>query len=147
MVPGTAALEGYPPDVHLLRRLLTGSGRLPPDLRAELVAEQPLLLEEGLPGSITLRHYRAPGQRAGWKKRAISGAIAVTPHRLVVGVGGRKNVDIPLTHPRRSALTVVAETPDRVCIAYDAGAFDDTRSGQVEVRLRTPQAPRIAALL
>lgn len=133
--------------MNLLRRLLTGSGRLPAELRAELEEDEPVLLEEGLAGSITLRHYRAPGKRASWKKRAISGAIAVTRHRLVVWAGGERHIDIPLADPRRSAIDVVAETPERVCFAYDAGAFDDRRAGQVEVRLRTPQAARIAELL
>jgi hypothetical protein len=133
--------------VRSRRRLRTGSGRLPDDLRAELLKEEPLLLEEGLAGSLTLRHFRAPRERASWEKRGISGAIVVTPHRLLVWAGGGKNIDIPLAHPLRSSIKVVAEKSDRVCFAYDLGTFNHDRSGQVEVRFRTRHAARIVELL
>jgi hypothetical protein len=42
---------------------------------------------------------------------------------------------------------VRADRPDRVSFAYDAGATNPNRSGQVEVRLRTAQAERIARML
>jgi hypothetical protein len=54
---------------------------------------------------------------------------------------------VSLSHPLRSSINVVAETPQRVCFAYDAGAFNDACAGQVEVRLRTPHATRVAELL
>ena len=130
-----------------LRRLLFGSGRLPDDLRAELAREDLVVLEEGLMGSITLRHYRAPGKRSSWKKQAVSGAIAVTAHRLVVWAGGAKNIDIPRTDPSRTAITITTDRPDRICFAYDAARFDPSRSGQVEVRFRTTRAPQILRAL
>jgi hypothetical protein len=40
-------------------RLLLGSGRLPAQIRAELAHDDVVLLEEGLVGSVTRRHYRA----------------------------------------------------------------------------------------
>jgi hypothetical protein len=69
--------------VNPLRRALLGSGRLPEELRATLNAEGLVLLDEELTGSITYRNYRAPGQYSSWKKEPTSGAIAVTPNRLV----------------------------------------------------------------
>jgi hypothetical protein len=126
-----------------LRRLLFGSGRLPDDLRAELTGEGLVVLDEGLTGSITLRHYRAPGQRSAWKRHAVSGAIAVTGRRLVVWAGRGKNIDVPLDGALRSAVEVTSERPDRICFAYDAGRFNPSRSGRIEVRLRTTQAPQI----
>jgi hypothetical protein len=126
---------------------MLGSGRLPDDLRAALTAEGPLFLEEGLPGSITYRNYRAPGQRASLRKDATSGAIAVTPRRLVVWAGRGKNIDVPLDHPLRTAVQVTVAEPDRICFAYDASRFSTERSGTVEVRLRTRQAAQVASLL
>jgi hypothetical protein len=130
-----------------LLRLLLGSGRLPDDLRSELTAEGLVLLEEGLSGSITLRHYRAPGRRANWKKQAVAGAIAVTRQRLVVWAGRGKNIDVPLTPLYRDVIEVTSEQPDQVCFAYDAGRFDPSRSGRIEVRLRTAGAPQVLQAL
>lgn len=130
-----------------LRRLLLGSGRLPDELRTALAAEGVRLLDEGLPGSVTYRHYRAPGRRSNWRKEATSGAIAVSARRLVVWAERHRHIDVPLDHPLRDAIEVDVERPDRILFAYDAGAFDSARSGRVEVRLRTAQAGRIAELL
>jgi hypothetical protein len=128
-------------------RLFLGSGRLSDQLRAELAAEDLLLLEEGLTGSITLRRYRAPGQRAWFAKQAILGAIVITSGRLVVWVGRSKNIDVPLTHPWFGAIQVTVDRPDRVRFAYDAGRFSASRSGVVTVRLRTAQAQHVVELL
>jgi len=133
--------------VNPLRRALTGSGELPAPLRAELDAEGLLLLEETLPGSITFRHYRAPGRRDSLRKVAISGAIAVTAGRLVVCVRASKHIDVSRSGPLWSAIEVAVDKPGRVCFAYDAAAFSTERSGRVEVRLCTEQAARVVELL
>jgi hypothetical protein len=39
------------------------------------------------------------------------------------------------------------DPPGRVSFAYDAGAFGSSRSGHVEMRLRTQHAARIIELL
>jgi hypothetical protein len=127
-----------------------GSGRVPDQLRARWTSEGLLLLEEGLPGSITRRNWRTPGEYASWEKAPTSGAIVVTRQRLAVCMGQRvsKYVDMPLTHPLRQHLEVVAESQDRILFAWEASVFDktNTRSGREELRLRTDQAERIAAL-
>ena len=71
----------------LLRRARLASGRLPVELRSSISAEELLVLAEGLPGSVTCRHYRAPGQYASWRKDPAAGTIAVTDRRLVVWAG------------------------------------------------------------
>ncbi|MDT3440290.1 MULTISPECIES: hypothetical protein [unclassified Pseudofrankia] len=133
--------------MNALRRMLFGAGQLPADLRATLEAEGLVLLEEGLTGSITYRNYRAPGQRSSWRKEAVSGAIAVSAGRLVVWAGRGKHIDVPLASPFLTAIDIGVEPPDRVRFAYDAGKFNPTRSGTVEVRLRTPRATHVAELL
>lgn len=132
----------------MLRMLFgLGSGRLPEQLRAELAAEGLVLLEEELIGSVTYRRYRAPGEWASWRKEAAAGAIAVTAGRLVVWAGRMRHIDVPLAHPVRATIEVVVDRPDRVCFAYEAGTTNSSRSGRVEVRLRTAQAGRVAQLL
>jgi hypothetical protein len=133
--------------VGLFRRVLVGSGQLPADLRAAVAAEERLVLEEGLAGSVTYRNFRAPGQFAAWRKNAVSGAIAVTDQRLVVWAGRFKHIDVPHDHQVRAGIEVTAERPDRIRFGYDAGATNTSLSGHVEVRLRTRQAVDIAGLL
>ena len=130
-----------------LRRLFAGNGQLPAGLRAELMPEGVLFLEEGLPGSITYRNYRRPRYRVGLGKRAITGAIAVTPRRFVVWTVPGEMIDIAASHPLRGALTVRVEKPGQLCISYRAEMFRPDRSGTVEVRLRTGQAAQVSALL
>jgi hypothetical protein len=134
--------------VNPLRRVLLGSGRLSADLRASLAAEGIVLLEEGLSGSVTYRNYRSPRFAASWRKMAFTGAIAITGQRFVVAASrGGKPVDVPLTHELRRAVTVRTDRSDRVVFTVDPSAFDPRKSGTVEVRLRTPRAPEVAALL
>lgn len=138
----------YDASVNPLRRVFLGSGQLPDDLRTSLGVEGFLLLEEGLSGSVTYRNYRAPGQYSSWRKVAFTGAVAITTHRLVVTASrGAKHIDVPLRDPRRTAVSVSNDRPDRVLFAIDPAAFDPRRSGTVEVRVRTPRAPEVVALL
>jgi hypothetical protein len=129
-----------------LRRLLLGRGRLPGPLRAQLLAEDVLLLEEGLFGSVTYRHYRSPRKRMSFAKEAVSGAVAITATRLVVWAGGMKHIDVPRGHPVWATIEVRMDAPGRVRFTYDAGATNTAVSGQVAVRLRTGRAARIVEL-
>lgn len=56
-------------------------------------------------------------------------------------------MDVPHRHPARRAVTVSQEGSDRVRVAYDAAAFANSRSGEVEIRIRTHRAAEIVALL
>jgi hypothetical protein len=123
------------------------SGALSAAVRASLDAEGMLLLDERLRGSLTYRHYRAPGRRSSWRKVSTAGAIAVTEQRLLVWTGGTTHIDVPHKDPLRAAIEVTVDKPGRICFAYDAHAFHDDRSGQVEVRLKTARADEIAGLL
>ena len=131
-----------------LRRLIVGSGLLPDDLRAALSAEGIVLIEEGLPGSVTYRNYRAPGRYSNWRKVAFSGAIAITTRRLVVAAArGGKQVDVPLVPDSRRAVQVSSDKPDTVLFTIDPHVFDPQKSGTIEIRLRTPRAAEIVARL
>ena len=133
--------------MNLLRRLLLGSDRFPADVRAQLQAEGPHVIEEGLGGSVTYRNYRAPGKRFSLRKVALAGAIAVTDRRLVIYARGRPWVDLPLDDPRLGTFTIGLDKPDRLRLAFEAGTFHADRSGTVELRLTTSQAGRVVELL
>ena len=131
----------------IVRRLLFGDGRFPEDVRAGLESEGVVFLEEGLWGSITYRHYRAPRTRSALRKTGMVGAVAVTTQRIVVWGARHRQIDIPLSDPRLAAFDVAAERPDRIVFAFDAEAFSTERSGRIEVRLRGVEADRLVGLV
>jgi hypothetical protein len=128
-----------------LRRSL--AGRFPEELRAALEAEGADVLADGLRGTVTFRHYRAPGRRSNWRKVGMRGGVAVTRRRVVVTGAAGEGVDLAREDPRLAQIEVTAEEPDRLLVAYDASVLAARRAGRVEIRLRTPEAARIAALL
>jgi hypothetical protein len=97
--------------MSFLRRLFTGSGEMPGDVRRSIASDRVLLVDEGLPGSVTYRHLRAPGRRAWLRKTAVTGGFALTARRLVVWAGRHKQIDVPLDHPLRREIVVEEEEP------------------------------------
>jgi hypothetical protein len=131
-----------------MRRRLPSSGLLPEHVRADLARDDVLFLEEGLRGSLTRRNYRAPGEYAWLEKFPIRAALAITADRIVIALSPTyKELDVPRTGPWERVVTATAVRSQVVCISWQVGAFHHDRSGTVEVRLRTPQATRIAAML
>ncbi|HLM09116.1 MAG TPA: hypothetical protein VK307_05370 [Thermoleophilaceae bacterium] len=126
-----------------IRRLLLGSGRFPAEVGDQLRTEGVEVLDEGRPGSITYRDYRAPGKRFTLRKVAVNGAVALTSRRVIVWYGRQRQVDIPVDDPLLGELSVGLDQPDRICLSYAAEAFHADRSGTLEVRLTTDHAQRL----
>jgi hypothetical protein len=116
--------------------LLLGRGRLPDALRAELESEGIIHREDGLRGSITYRHYRAPGQRSNWSKEAIRASLVVTRRRLGVFVRGRPFVNVAFDDPRFSRLDLRIDGANLTIDVDDASIFNDRASGQITTRVR-----------
>jgi Domain of unknown function (DUF1707) len=116
----------------------------PRDPRSTLAEEGVVLIAENLRGWITYRRYRAPGSYSSWRKAMIMGTVALTHHRLLVWSGRTKHVDVPFNHPLRSAIEVSVDKPNRLTIAVDVSAFHNDRSGEIELRFKTPLATQIA---
>ena len=118
------------------------TGRIPAPLREELERENLRFALEGIPVTITVRAFRAPGKYASLRKRRASGAVAVTNDRLVV-LGYRQTlINLPFADPRFDELEI--ETVDEgLRFALDAGDFNEDASGQVEFTLLTQRAAEI----
>jgi hypothetical protein len=120
----------------VLYRLL-GVGRIREPLLSELKAEDLLLLDEGIPGSITYLNFRAPGRFANWKRQWFTAAIALTKARLLLqrcagpflSIPGELMPDLHFSNARGVLL-----------IAFEAASFSDKASGRLECRFRTSQA-------
>jgi hypothetical protein len=129
--------------MSFLGKLLAGGGRFSPEQRAELEAEGVEILEDGVRGTVTWRQYRAPHRYSSFRKKGVYVAIALTARRLLVQRTGGKEIDVPLDHPGFLAIEASLDEPDRLCLAFDPGAFDPEASGRIEVRMSTPQAGRL----
>lgn len=105
-----------------------------------------VVLEEELPGSVIYRDYRTPKRYSKLRKHGVMGSIALTDRRLLVWANHVTHVNVPHHDPLRAGIKVKLDQPDWICVSYDAGAADPSRSGQVEVRLRTIRASTIAWL-
>jgi hypothetical protein len=128
----------------LRRQWARARGRLSDEQRAELEAEGVELIEEGLGGWVDYRRYRAPGKRFHGKRVTTRGAIAITRRRLVVvWVGEFERLEVPFDAPAPASLSVAAEE-GLVRFAFEAADFDPRCSGEVEVRLVTGSAQRVA---
>jgi hypothetical protein len=116
--------------------LLFGRGRLSDAVHAELESEGIIHREDGLRGSITYRHYRAPGQRSNWSKEAIRASFVVTRQRLGVFVRGRPFVNVAFDDPRFSRLDLRVDGASLTIDVDDASVFNDRASGQITTKVR-----------
>jgi len=125
----------------LLYRLF-GVGRIPKLIGDRLRMEGIVLADEGIPGSVTYRDFRAPGRYSSWRKQAFIGSVVVTNTRLVALMSGRFAIDVPFTDERIRGLQMSRER-DSLLIKFDAGLFHDDWSGTIEYRYRTSQAAEV----
>ncbi len=124
-----------------------GTARLPEGLRDSLRSEGIVLLAEALPGTVTFRRLKMPGQHASWKRTGIVATVALSAKRFVVYARRFKHIDVPVTEMNRYSVTAAERRPNQLAVTYDLGVTHPDWSGEVELRLRTDQAARITDLL
>jgi hypothetical protein len=127
--------------VGWVERAFLGSGRIDEPLRSELLAAGPLVFTEQLSGSYVVR---MPGE---YTMNPTRGAVVLCPNRFVVWSRRSKTVDVPLTREWFSRLKVEANRPNRLVVTAQLGENPAVHVGTLSVRLRTPEAGRVVALL
>jgi hypothetical protein len=126
-------------------RWARGSGPLPDELRGQVSAEGVLFTDEAAPGTVTYRHYRAPGRRYGYRRMKVLVAIVMTERRLLVQGRAGPVIDVGWEEARAGGLTTSLDDGS-LLLSFDASAFGTGRSGEVEVGVRTPQAAAALAV-
>jgi len=128
------------------RMLGLGSGKLSPQLLAELEAEGLVLVEEDLGGSLRYDHFKAPGRRSHGKIVPQRFAVGISEERFVVYCrsGRVKLADSPFSNPRLQGIEITADG-DRleILVDYDRLEVPDV-SGQIRIRIRAATAAAIA---
>ncbi len=99
-----------------------------------------------LKAAIAYDNYRAPGKRFNGKRVRSSGGALVTTSRVVLWAGGVRQLDLQRSSLPSPALDVTADG-EVLRVAFKAEDFHADRSGDVAVRLWTPEAPRLVELL
>ncbi len=130
----------------LLYRLF-GAGKIPAPLMSELTAEGVVLCDEGVKGSITYKHFRAPGKAFSWRRQGFAGSIVLTKTRIVGLAYSKFLINAPLSDERLSKMKFSVESNGALCVAFDAALFHDDWSGEIEYRFKTPEAKRLMELL
>lgn len=99
-----------------------------------------------LKAAIAYDDYRAPGKRFNGKRVRSSGGVLVTTSRILLWAGGVRQLDLQRSSLPSSALDASADG-EVLRVAFRAESFHADRSGDVEVRLWTPEAQRLVELL
>ncbi|MCF8128334.1 MAG: hypothetical protein K9N10_07445 [Deltaproteobacteria bacterium] len=126
---------------------LFGMGRLPKGMAPILQGEGIVLLDEGIPGSVTLRNFRAPGRIHGYKKTLFAGSLVVTGLRFAAFSFSRPVVNVPLRDPRLDFLDIRVDRKEALIVKFDAHSFHEEWNGTVECRFASSIADSFAERL
>jgi hypothetical protein len=97
-------------------------------------AREGLLHQETARGTITYRHYSAPGRRSSWAKESRRWTVVLTQRRFVVlGRHGRV-VDVAWTDRRFATLDIGLDGA-KLLVVVDVARFSADSTGHVEVRV------------
>jgi hypothetical protein len=118
---------------------LFGSGKVLGSNRERLEAEGIVLMDEGVPASMTLVGFSGMGRCSSWRIRPFAGALVLTKTRLYANSHMRVVVDIPLADSHMHCLEVSANDRGRLEIDFNAADFIPAK-GKIRLRFHTPQA-------
>ena len=128
--------------IDWIKRRWASRGTLADSERAQLEQEGIELLEERISGRVTYRGYEVGGQRPTTGDQPTIAALAITPQRLAIH--GTGNVHVNAGH---GIVRSEAPEPELLVLRYEASDLYGSRSGSVEIELRTPRAEDIHARL
>lgn len=118
-----------------LRYRLFKVGAMPETARAEILNEQLLFFDEGIPVTVR-RKGTAPGYRGGSTGK-FSGAVAITDRRVVATVSNTKMVDAAFdTNPTTGKPAELSIEEDGLHVRVDAGV-NPRCTGEIEMHFNT----------
>jgi hypothetical protein len=123
----------------LLYRLL-GLGQVPLKYAPTLRKEGIVLMDEGIGGSVTYKHFVAPGRRHSWKKSRFTGSLVLTERTFAAFAMARPLFFVPLDDKRLAELRCSIDQDRALIVTYDASLLNAKWSGTVNCRFRTAKA-------
>lgn len=121
---------------------------IPDDVKSRLKEENLIFMEEGVPVTVLLRNFRAPGRYSSHSITRGKGSLAISDERIV-GYGGRRQcvIDVPFGHQKIAALGLSTKREKVLCISFEASEFDPQQSGDVELRFHLAKTPEAMSIL
>lgn len=103
---------------------LLGLGKVMRSNRAKLEEEGIVLVEEGMPVSMTFINFRGMGRLALWRKTFFAGALVLTKSRVYANSFFNVIMDIQLADDHMKKISVVLdEARGRLEVTFDAADF------------------------
>lgn len=121
-----------------------GIGKIHEPVLSQLKSEEIIASDEGIKATITYKNFRAPGRYSNWKRRWITGAIALTKKRLILQQYSQPVINLQLLDERLKKIKVSLEAENRLLFEFEPHLFLENSTGQIEWRCRTPQAKVVA---
>jgi hypothetical protein len=124
-------------------------GQIPQAIRRQLEADGAILCShEGIPITVRLKDFRAPGIFCGLRLMAFIGFFAASERRLVVSAAFVHKVWINVSYDdqRLRGMRLKADG-GRLSMDFNAEGLIPRATGDVTLRLRVPNAVQIARLL
>ncbi len=119
---------------------LFGLGKLPKKVAASFESEGIVLRDEGVPGTITLEHFRAPGKYTSHMKSRFSGSLVITEARFAAFAFSRPVISVGLEDERLRELDISVPGENVLVVAFDVARFHEGWSGSARCRFSTPNA-------
>lgn len=119
---------------------LFGIGKIHEPVLSALRSEEIIASDEGIKSTITYKNFRAPGRYSNWKRRWMTGAIALTKKRLILQQYSQPVINILLKDERFKKIKVSLETENTLLFEFAPDLFLEFSSGQIEWRCRTQEA-------
>src|SRR5437868_3788179 len=83
---------------------LFGLGKIPAAQLARLQHEGIVLLDEGIPGTVTYRNFHRPRRYAAWRRQWYTSSIVLTSTRLFALAFSSPIIDVPNGDPRLNSM-------------------------------------------
>lgn len=123
----------------LLYRLFK-TGKIPKTARSQMLKEGVILQDEGIPGSITFKKFRAPGKYHGWKRNWFSGSIVLTRKHFLAFRYSEPVIGVAWDDDKSKKLECSIENRNTLCVKFEVSTFNEDWSGRLEIRFSTPMA-------
>ncbi|ODU06363.1 MAG: hypothetical protein ABS81_04940 [Pseudonocardia sp. SCN 72-86] len=105
-----------------------------------------LLHQETAGGTITYRHYRAPGRYSSWAKEPRRWTVILTQRRFTVLGPHGPVVNVPWTDHRFATLDIRLDG-EKLLIVADVSKFGADASGYVEVRAKCADSAALLGMI
>lgn len=117
-----------------------GLGKLSSRVRPVLESEDIVLMDEGMPGSMTARRVKGPWKYQHYRWRGFYGNLVITKKRIIAYAFWTRQINVELDDERISKLFVDKTSENAIDISFQLAEFRDSWQGEMSYRFYTEKA-------